>query len=253
MPTKPITCQRTPGGIRLLAVVSAACLLIPASGWGAGAKTLADKLRPDAEYGVSFDYQVQDNYQAQLKEYAEKGYAPAEAVPVRVPAGNFTKADKTPAAHTEDGRQAVLWEEDNDYLEWTVEVPASGLYCLRLSYKAADDNGADMVRALSIDGRCPSTSAPISRCTAAGRTTASRWSTALATRCGLALSRPWNGRSPRCTTRGACMTARSASTWKRGPIPCACQWSTSRCCWSISELYAPEEPQGHMAAVNGGL
>lgn len=41
MPTKPITCQRTPGGIRLLAVVSAACLLIPASGWGAGAKTLA--------------------------------------------------------------------------------------------------------------------------------------------------------------------------------------------------------------------
>lgn len=36
----------------------------PASGWGAGAKTLADKLRPDAEYGVSFDYQVQDNYQA---------------------------------------------------------------------------------------------------------------------------------------------------------------------------------------------
>ena len=55
MPTKPITCQRTPGGIRLLAVVSAACLLIPASGWGAGAKTLADKLRPDAEYGVSFD------------------------------------------------------------------------------------------------------------------------------------------------------------------------------------------------------
>lgn len=84
MPTKPITCQRTPGGIRLLAVVSAACLLIPASGWGAGAKTLADKLRPDAEYGVSFDYQVQDNYQAQLKEYAEKGYAPAEAVPVRV-------------------------------------------------------------------------------------------------------------------------------------------------------------------------
>ena len=94
MPTKPITCQRTPGGIRLLAVVSAACLLIPASGWGAGAKTLADKLRPDAEYGVSFDYQVQDNYQAQLKEYAEKGYAPAEAVPVRVPAGNFTKADR---------------------------------------------------------------------------------------------------------------------------------------------------------------
>ena len=75
MPTKPITCQRTPGGIRLLAVVSAACLLIPASGWGAGAKTLADKLRPDAEYGVSFDYQVQDNYQARLKEYAEKGYA----------------------------------------------------------------------------------------------------------------------------------------------------------------------------------
>ena len=155
MPTKPITCQRTPGGIRLLAVVSAACLLIPASGWGAGAKTLADKLRPDAEYGVSFDYQVQDNYQARLKEYAEKGYAPAEAAPVRVPAGNFTKADKTPAAHTEDGRQAVLWEEDNDYLEWTVEVPASGLYCLRLSYKAADDNGADMVRALSIDGAVP--------------------------------------------------------------------------------------------------
>ena len=155
MPTKPITCQRTPGGIRLLAVVSAACLLIPASGWGAGAKTLADKLRPDAEYGVSFDYQVQDNYQARLKEYAEKGYAPAEAAPVRVPAGSFTKADKTPAAHTEDGRQAVLWEEDNDYLEWTVEVPASGLYCLRLSYKAADDNGADMVRALSIDGAVP--------------------------------------------------------------------------------------------------
>lgn len=34
-------------------------------------------------------------------------------------------------------------------------MPASGLYCLRLSYKAADDNGADMVRALSIDGAVP--------------------------------------------------------------------------------------------------
>lgn len=156
MPIKPLMCRKTPGGIRLLAMISAACLMVPAFSWEAGAKTLADKLRPDAEYGVSFEYQTQDNYQARLKEYTEKGYAPAVLeAPIRIPAASYSKAEETPALHVEDGRQAVLWLEDNDYLEWTVQVPVSGLYCLRVCYKAADDNGADIVRALSIDGEVP--------------------------------------------------------------------------------------------------
>ena len=46
MPIKPLMCRKTPGGIRLLAMISAACLMVPAFSWEAGAKTQINKFIP---------------------------------------------------------------------------------------------------------------------------------------------------------------------------------------------------------------
>jgi len=147
---------KTQGAIRLIAVAMS-MVLVSSSALIADAATLAEQLKPDAEYGVSFDYQVNDNYQAVLNHYSEEGFVSAAvSQPIHILASEFTNAQKAPDIIEQDGQTGVVrWAEDNDYLEWTVNIPSSGLYSIQVTYEAANDNGAEIVRALTIDGNVP--------------------------------------------------------------------------------------------------
>ena len=55
----------------------------------------------------------------------------------------------------EQYENALLWKNDLEEAEWTVNVPASGLYGLTVCWKAADDSTENIIRSIKIDGKSP--------------------------------------------------------------------------------------------------
>lgn len=137
--------------LRGLSAITAAVMLVSVMVPMASAETLAEKLSPDSDYGVSFDYTVSDDYSVALQEYAQKGYAVAKDKIVLE--GGNAKGAKV----VSDGKykNALLWKNDLKEAEWTVNVPASGLYGLTVCWKAAGDSTENIVRSLKIDGKSP--------------------------------------------------------------------------------------------------
>lgn len=121
-------------------------------------KTLADQLKTDSQYGVSFDYTTNYSYSSKLSEYKEKGYTPANiSEKIDIPAVKFSASQKQPQILSEyKGKNNVLlWNEDNEYIEWNINVPVEGLYSLQVTYCAYNDNSTDIIRAVSINGEIP--------------------------------------------------------------------------------------------------
>jgi ABC-type glycerol-3-phosphate transport system substrate-binding protein len=121
------------------------------------AETLAEKQRPNGEYGVSFVYESRDGYGAKLLEYTQNGYpdAPQDAF-VTVEGGSYTEADNGIEPRTDGGfPNAIYWPADAGHAQWEFSVPADGLYMMTLSFCAADDKVPDLVRSLTLDGEIP--------------------------------------------------------------------------------------------------
>ena len=141
-------------------VISAVLSLsVVLSGFSAAAarQTLAEQLSSKNGIGSSIAYSESPDYADVLQEYEENGYRPALADrAVRLEGADFAASDHAPEAGTFEGRQnAVKWTKDTLYLEWKVDIPADGLYSLRLEYRAVDDGIASFVRSLTVDGKTP--------------------------------------------------------------------------------------------------
>ncbi|MBQ7726640.1 MAG: extracellular solute-binding protein [Clostridia bacterium] len=117
------------------------------------AATLAEKLRPDAEYGVSFDYTTAKKYADVKEEYDNNGYQPVENVSVTVPGGDCKGTPKT--VSDGDYQNALVWKEDTERVVWSVQAPVSGLYSLTVCWKTVDTGTENILRDLKIDGEIP--------------------------------------------------------------------------------------------------
>ena len=143
-------------GITLVITLLLSVILLSEPANGAGL-TLSEKLRPAAEYGVRFEYEVKDDYSSWLSSCEEKGYVPAsETEAFTVPGGRFLKAEEG-ARPTREGsyENALLWPEESEHVEWELDVSSDGLYMLAVSFRAVDEKAPDMVRRLTVDGEIP--------------------------------------------------------------------------------------------------
>ncbi len=139
---------------RLTALTLSALLLLTSAPM-VGAATLAEKLQPNSDYGVSFDYIVDDNYRSVLAEYAEKGYTAAIGTSVSVAGGDATAEGKITTVSDGKYTNALSWEEELTRVTWSFDVPVDGLYAVRVAYKAKDNSTQEMVRSMMVDGELP--------------------------------------------------------------------------------------------------
>ena len=140
---------------RIAAIAISAFLCIPAVP-NVSAQTLADKLRPDSDYGVKFDYSVNRDYSKALEEYAQKDYATAKAENVNIDNTSALADGNKPAIIADDEySNAILFGNDVSKIQWTVQVPVSGLYGFTVHWKAADDKTEKIARNILIDGEMP--------------------------------------------------------------------------------------------------
>lgn len=140
---------------RFAAVAISALLCIPAVPT-VSAQTLADKLRPDSDYGVKFDYSVNKDYSKVLEEYSEKGYSIAKAENIYIDNVSALSDGETPTVVKDDKyNNAILFGKDVSKMQWTVQVPTSGLYGFTVHWKASDDKTEKIVRNIFVDGKMP--------------------------------------------------------------------------------------------------
>ena len=122
----------------------------------ASTETLAEQIQSGQDNAVSFEYGRGIRYSDLLDSYQKNGYMPASVkTPLRFFADECSSTDGTLKNAGEEGHErAILWESENEFLEWTARIPESGLYSLSLTYKSLDA-GSDIVRAFTVNGELP--------------------------------------------------------------------------------------------------
>ena len=98
-------------------------------------------------------------YDAYKKQY-ENAARPTK--PIEIQATDYTKAaDMKPTVgkHVAGDTKDTLYTADEGYVEWTVTVPETGLYGIKVTYAPVEGKGTSMERSLYIDGEIPFTGA----------------------------------------------------------------------------------------------
>lgn len=102
---------------------------------------------------------AEKSYLMVKREYQQKGYQPVHNVNVYVEL-NKVKAENEKGISFEKGIggkdvPVLVWNEDCEWVEWSVDVPESGLYEIVVEYYPLPGTGVDISRELMINGKVP--------------------------------------------------------------------------------------------------
>lgn len=137
-------------------ILSAALgISLAASAVGVSAEqTLAEQLSSDKGYGVTFQYNESADFADVRAEYSQNGYKAADIeAPVTVRASEFSAAGGNAPVLEQNGKTAVKWTKECEYLEWNITVPSDGIYALRMEYMSAESGVSPITRSLKADGK----------------------------------------------------------------------------------------------------
>src|SRR3954452_2242676 len=105
------------------------------------------------------DLFAQPQYET-IKPEWEKTFKPVPGVDIAIPAASYTSSGGQEGLQTADNFQGrpgttLLWTQDDGYVEWTVNVPQSGLYEITLDYYPIPGQGGAVQREFYLDGQLP--------------------------------------------------------------------------------------------------
>jgi hypothetical protein len=114
---------------------------------------------PTAQWG----YQSPEPYYSEvLREYESNGYQPTRGVHIDLPGTQYSAISDNAVVQSESGLggnpgEVLVWDEGDGrgWVEWTFDVPATGLYNLAIDYYPLPGKRASVQRELLIDGQYP--------------------------------------------------------------------------------------------------
>lgn len=112
----------------------------------------------DAPDGGSGSAEEGESYSQVLKQYDELAFVQPEDIRIVLDREKLTAFSGTelPAYSDPEGRgDALLWKEDREYFEWTVDIPQDGLYEVEVEYCALEGSSVPVRRSVMIDGAVP--------------------------------------------------------------------------------------------------
>ncbi|MBW7452745.1 extracellular solute-binding protein [Paenibacillus sepulcri] len=106
---------------------------------------------------LSIDDILQPTYGKTLAAYNKEGYVPAAGAEIVIPANEFSAfGGSRPASEAVEGHStALVWDKGTTWLEWTVDIPSSGLYNITTNYYPMQGKRLPIQRELLIDGQSP--------------------------------------------------------------------------------------------------
>lgn len=98
------------------------------------------------------DINRDDTYNVYLENHKDAARPDSEVV---VDVLNYSAGDQVEKFDEYEGKENVLVSQEGGYVEWTVNVPAAGMYNISLDYFPIKSKGIDIERALYINGEIP--------------------------------------------------------------------------------------------------
>jgi len=119
-------------------------LPVHAAAWGSNQFVYLEGAAPSEPY-----------YADILAEYRAKGYEATRGIEVKLSGADYSS--ETEASLKVQNGSELQWQKNDSagYVEWTFNVPESGLYNLGLEYFPLEGKGASIQRDLKIDGEYP--------------------------------------------------------------------------------------------------
>jgi ABC-type glycerol-3-phosphate transport system substrate-binding protein len=117
--------------------------------------------KPLASFPQQWGYQAPEPYYADLlDDFSVQGYTPTVGIQVDLSGGDYSDSDAAIQVVNElSGKsgEILLWEEGDGtgWVEWTLDVPETGLYNLGIDYFPIQGKRASIQRDVQIDGRYP--------------------------------------------------------------------------------------------------
>lgn len=115
------------------------------------AATLAEQQNTNYGTRVDFQYNASGGYREKYSLYSKSGYTAAEGEGIHIAAKAYTASAAVPEK-TADG---IIHTEDNEYIDWRFSLENSGLYEIKLTYRALENELGNIKRSLMIDGEIP--------------------------------------------------------------------------------------------------
>lgn len=135
-------------------------VLMPGSAQSASGELLKDKFRSSVTDRSDQIKKVKadEPYYSQVKEsYQKSGYKDSKNRKIVIDAKNVSATDASnipivadPAGGSE---KVLLWEEKNQWFDWQVDIPETGLYEIDVDYYPVQGTGSTIQRSITIDGK----------------------------------------------------------------------------------------------------
>ncbi len=117
--------------------------------------------KPLGAYPQQWGYQAPEpQYAEVVADYQEKGYIPISGIQVDLAGGDYSEGNASIKVVGElEGKsnEILIWEEGDGtgWVEWTFEIPETGLYNIGIEYFPIQGKRASIQRDIQIDGKYP--------------------------------------------------------------------------------------------------
>lgn len=112
------------------------------------------KKQSDGEGYTEYNgFSPEHSYTAYLEKYGQEEMADCE---VDIPVAEYAASEGTVQLYEEyEGKENVILTDEDGYVEWSITVPQTGLYQIRVDYLTYGGNGLKVERSVYIDGELP--------------------------------------------------------------------------------------------------
>ncbi len=104
---------------------------------------------------TSGEFERTDTYAAYLEEHKDSSRPQGEEIVVDLAKYDTATAENTEILTDYQGEDVVLYQGDNGYTEWKVNIPEAGLYRAYIEYYPVESRGVSMERSFLINGEMP--------------------------------------------------------------------------------------------------
>ncbi len=142
-------------GVKVFVALITVCLITASSVFCASAQKLAEKYE-SLYSGEAVEYVEKESYSTVKKQWESDGFSTVKNRTIKINALDYDSyKGKKPAESKADNDTAVYWDDETESISYKITVAESGMYAMRMTYRAQTGGILPVYRSVAVDGKIP--------------------------------------------------------------------------------------------------